>query len=283
MSYRQECVCCLSRENVPYLKGLRRCSVCSHTWADVNLSDDELRGLYSHNYFHGDEYADYEKELPALKKNFQRYVQKLTQHHTQGERLLEIGSAYGFFLDIAREKYQVCGIDISEYAVRYAIEKLGLDVRCGDYLGAPPPEKPYDIICMWDTIEHLREPDLYLQKAVREIRTGGTLALSTGDIGSFLARIRGSKWRLIHPPTHLHFFCDKSIRTLLERVGFANIQIYHPIFWRNMDSTICRIFKYPAGRWTDKIYETLSAVKIINFAFPINTWDLMTVYATRKS
>ena len=59
---------------------------------------------------------------------------------------------------------------------------------------------------MWDTIEHLKRPDLFVQKAAADLRPGGLIALTTGDIGSLNARLRGARWRMIHPPTHLHYF-----------------------------------------------------------------------------
>ena len=59
-------------------------------------------------------------------------------------------------------------------------------------------------MCLWDTIEHLAEPEAYLEKIAKSLPVGGWLFLTTGDIGSPMARARGSRWRMIHPPTHLY-------------------------------------------------------------------------------
>lgn len=282
MTSRQTCVCCRSREHVPHLKGLRRCLQCAHVWADMEVSDEEFRELYSEKYFHGAEYMDYEKERSALCWNFKSRIRELRKCHPDGGKLFEIGSAYGFFLEVAKEFFQVTGCDISGHAARYAREKFGLDVQEAEYLSIPARENEYDIICMWDTIEHLGAPDLYIEKAAIEIKKGGTLAISTGDISSLYARIWGRKWRLIHPPTHLHYFTPKSLGTLFKRMGFVEIKISHPPFWRSLDATVRYLFSYPSGKWTDKIYATLKSAHLLNFNFPMNAWDIMTVYAKRS-
>ena len=56
------------------------------------------------------------------------------------------------------------GIDIADDAVKYASEELSLEAYAGDYL-AFQDKDVYDIICMWDTIEHLSAPDKYIEKA----------------------------------------------------------------------------------------------------------------------
>jgi len=287
------CICCGGAESEPHLRGLRRCPRCTHVWADMRLSPAELRELYSANYFQGAEYLDYKMEARALRHNFRPRARELAamsraaarenQRPASRPRLWEIGCAYGFFLDAARDLFDAAGCDISEHAVRHARETLGLDARAGDYLEMPPPAEPFDAVCLWDTVEHLAEPHRYLRKAASELRPGGMLALSTGDIGSWMARRRGERWRLIHPPTHLHYFTARSITPLLEGpgMGLRVERIFHPAFWRSADAVAFRLLGFPADRWSAPLYRALKAAHLLSFAFPVNTGDLMTVYARR--
>ena len=75
------------------------------------------------------------------------------------------------------------GIDISEDAIAYARQHLGVEARSAEFLTdhflVPP-----DLICLWDTIEHLSRPDLYLQKIADSLPRKGLLALTTGDLDS---------------------------------------------------------------------------------------------------
>jgi len=243
----------------------------------MNLSDEELRALYSENYFLGEEYLDYEKEAPALRKNFRLRLRELTAR-AHGGKLWEIGSAYGNFLKEAEKHYSVAGCDISEHAAARAREVFGQNVTCGDYLTLDIPMEQ-DVVCLWDTIEHLAAPAPYLARAAEQLKPGGVLALSTGDIGAWLARFRGEKWRLIHPPTHLHYFTAQSILTLLERLGFVEIEVRYYAFWRSADAVAFRLLGHPPDCVTAGLYRAINQAGLLNFSFPVNTFDLMTVYA----
>ena len=151
---------------------------------------------------------------------------------------------------------------------------------CGDYLTLKTP-KEQDVVCLWDTVEHLAAPHLYLAHAAEQLRTDGVLALSTGDISAWMARFRGEKWRLIHPPTHLHYFTAHSMRTLLSKLGFVDIEVNYYPFWRSADAVAYRLLGYPEDRWTAPLYRVLRKTPFLNFTFPVNTRDLMTVYARK--
>ena len=275
-----ECICCERPGLQAHLRGLLRCPRCGHVRADLELSSEELRKLYSAEYFKGAEYRDYERERPALRRNFRRALRDLTAAHPPGARLWEVGAAYGYFLHEAAGHFQVAGCDISEAAARAARERLGLDVHCMDYLGKEPGD-PYDVVCLWDTVEHLAEPGRFLAKAAAELRPGGTLALTTGDIGSLHAWLRGPRWRLIHPPTHLHYFTAKSIRRLLERLGFDHIRIRHRSFWRSADAAAYALLCRTDSPRCRRLYKHLDRLGVLRFSFPLNLYDLMTVYARR--
>lgn len=211
----------------PKLPGLLQCADCQFITADAHLSDDELASLYAEDYFHGDEYADYVSEGPELRANFLKRLEVVLALQPEQERgrLYEVGAAYGFFLDEVRSRYRhVAGIDISEDAAKFARDTLGVDVVAGDYLKVEFDE-PLDIVCLWDTVEHLAHPGDFLLKAGRDVRPGGLVALTTGDIDSLNARLRGRRWRMIHPPTHLHYFSRRTITKLLDRAGFDVVHL----------------------------------------------------------
>jgi len=192
----------------------------------------------------------------------------------RGGKLFEIGCAYGYFLDLARCHYDASGIDICEAAVRYATTKLGVDAICGDLLELPDAHhSDIDLICMWDVIEHLERPDQYLEAARQRLKPGGVLALTTGDISSLVARVRGRHWRLICPPHHLHYFSVRTLRKLLSRVGFDVVHISHPRFARTFKSAVGLSFSSPFVR------SALTLGGKLDFSFSLNTFDLMFVIA----
>jgi hypothetical protein len=78
---------------------------------------------------------------------------------------------------------------------------------------------------MWDVIEHLDRPDLVLANLRRHLDAQGRLVLSTGDYGSLLRRLMGTRWRLFADPTHLFFFDEHTLRRLLVAAGFEVLSV----------------------------------------------------------
>ena len=234
MSEANACLACGAERDAPAwpdLAGCRRCGLMSVI--DIP-SAEALTSLYGDRYFHGDEYADYLREEPHLRSNFRARLRTLVRHAAARNRLLEVGCAYGFFFDEAHAAYErVVGIDVAAHAVAHARTHVGVKAHAGDYL-AFDPGAPQDAVVMWDTIEHLGEPDAVIRKAARDLHPGGLLAFTTGDAASVVARLRGPAWRLYHPPTHLHYFTPRSVHALLPRVGIDVVSITYPAITRSL-------------------------------------------------
>ena len=129
-----------------------------------------------------------------------------------------------------------------------------MDARDADHL-AFRVDGPVDVIAMWDTIEHLRRPDLFIEKAARDLKPGGLLAITTGAIASLNPRRRGRRWRMIHPPTHLHYFSVETMRQLLRAHGFDVVHVSHPGNSRKLRSVLHFIMVLQANR--PGLYEKL--------------------------
>ncbi len=264
--------------------GLLRCPRCGFLTADVALRDDELAELYGTDYFHGREYADYVAEQDELRLNFRRRLATLLPLlpvAPVAATLYEVGCAYGFFLCEARRYVaSVSGIDIAPEATRYARDTLGLDVVTGDYLHHRT-DGPVDAVCLWDTVEHLRDPHLYVRKAAADLRPGGLLALTTGDVDSLNARLRGRRWRMVHPPTHLHYFSRRTIGRLLDDAGFDVVHVEHPGNARTVRSIAFGVIALRAGR--KGLYESLHRrLPVMDKAVTLNLRDIMYVIGRRR-
>jgi len=264
------------------LPGLNECSVCGFVTADLALSNEELGALYGADYFHGDEYADYVAEGPELRENFRRRIETLLRYQPANERrrLFEIGAAYGFFLDEVSSSYEhVAGIDISEAAAEFARTDLGVDVVAADYLKKVLPEQ-VDALCMWDTIEHLRAPREFIEKASRDVRTGGLLALTTGDIDSLNARLRGRRWRMIHPPTHLHYFSSRTLVRLLDSTGFDVVHLETAGNTRSIRGILYAILVLRGGR--HGLFDKVKTLPGLGKSITLDLRDIVYIIARRR-
>jgi 2-polyprenyl-3-methyl-5-hydroxy-6-metoxy-1,4-benzoquinol methylase len=276
------CLVCGGTYRRSRLPGLFQCDACGFVSADLDIPDHQLRALYGPDYFHGHEYLDYVAEEESLRLNFRNRIETLrafVPNWSQAD-VFEIGCAYGFFLsEIENEVGSASGIDISAEAVRFACEDRGVHALQHDYLALDLGRK-VDAIVMWDTIEHLKRPDLFIAKAARDLKRGGVIALTTGDIGSLNARLRGRRWRMIHPPTHMHYFSVATVSKLLERQGFDIVHLSHPGNSRRLKSMLYFILVLQMKR--PEIYAMLKSWWLFDFPVTLNLFDIMYIIARRR-
>ena len=203
---RRGCPLCLNEDvTAATIPNLQQCRACGFVFFPVQNAA-ALLDLYDEDYFSGPEYPDYLGQQPALRRSMRRHLRQMGTVHRLGGSLLEVGSAYGFFLDEARAHFDRCSDRHLRIADDISREWLRLDVRLGDVVTHDFAEQRFDAICLWDTIEHVADPRAVVERCVRLLSADGALFLTTGDIGLLNARLRGRSWRQIDPPTHVSYF-----------------------------------------------------------------------------
>src|SRR6185295_20307060 len=235
------CAVCGGADARPFWGALLvQCSACSLVRAADRFFAIDPERLYDAGYFTGAEYVDYRGDRRAAATNARRRIRVLLRLAPAARTLFEIGAAYGYFLAAAARYWSSSGIEVSAHA---ASEAARLGVRCmpGDYALADPPRTAPDLVCLWDTIEHLADPRGVLEKVAVEIAPGGLVAISTGDIGAWLPRFQRARWRQIHPPTHLWYFSADTLTQLLQNLGFRVLFVTHPPFYRSLRLCVPRL------------------------------------------
>ena len=139
-------------------------------------------------------------------------------------KLLDYGCGLGFFLDAAYEDgFDVEGLEFNRHAIEYINKRYRYDVFSPDDFR---PSEPYDVITMFDVVEHLREPFQVIDDLHGMLRDQGVLVMSTADATSWVSRLMGKRledFRRIRE--HLFFFDRTNLSAILEKHGFEVLRV----------------------------------------------------------
>lgn len=226
----RECAVCQGTAHAPVLPGVResrfavlRCQGCGLEFLDPLPTWEEIQAIYTSDYYKSWDMAQGE-QLPvaAMKKNTFRHRFEQIRKVIPSGRVLDVGTASGFFLDVAREfGYDPYGVEVSEYAGGIAREKFGADhIHIGVLETAPFPDGFFDVIAMSDLIEHVQDPAGVLRVSHRLLKPDGRLMIVTPDTGTLTRRLMGTRWTH-YKLEHLHYFDRNSLGQLAAKTGFA--------------------------------------------------------------
>lgn len=145
----------------------------------------------------------------------------------QNLSILDIGCGYGMHLALAAEQGWKCfGVEVSEHARQVAQQRLAGSAYIVESVEDIIPHE-FDLILMLDVIEHLPSPYplLYSLFSMGAITQKTQLVITTPNAGSDEARKNPAKWSYRHPPSHLVYYSDRSLRFLLEKLHLRDVLV----------------------------------------------------------
>ncbi len=189
-----------------------------------------VQKFYSQEYFTGDPtrgaYFDYKRDKPYIVRNMKKVLTKI-KLYKRGGRLLDVGCAMGFFVELALDAgFDAYGIDPSHYAISNRAENLNGRLQMGTVDTIRFAAKSFDVITMLDVIEHLPDPRRVLKKALTLLKDDGIVVIATGDTDSVYAKIFKRRWTFYNPPQHLHFFSRRIFLKFLLETGFKPLTTF---------------------------------------------------------
>jgi len=201
----------------------RQCHRCGLIWVTPQLTDHSVARIYERGF---------ESKLDTRSPNpqtdvFKPYLQEF-EPYRRTNRLLDVGCFTGEFLLAARNRgWEVEGVEISEAAAKYAWDHHNLLVHVhniNDGLG-PLRKQGYDVVTLFDVIEHVEDPPAFLRQIIGLLRPGGLLFADTPNFDSAVRLLLGKEWSVFFP-WHRYYFTHRTSRTMLAGVGFSDIKIF---------------------------------------------------------
>jgi len=199
---------------------VRRCGRCGFGFTESRLTEEELSKIYATLDERVYESEDYGRWITAG-----RHLRVVHRYKLPPGRLLDVGCASGRFLSIAAQNgWKVAGVEPSEPFYRRARLLLAdrAELLQCTLQEASLKTAPFDVITMWDVLEHVPDPVGLLVLTRSLLKDGGRLFVNVPNLDSAIAKALGKHWPMLLPE-HLNYFNRKSLRFCAERAGLRTI------------------------------------------------------------
>ena len=255
-----------------------RCNICGLVYANPRWHTSVISESYSvvedHLYI-----EEREGRVLTFRRNLAPF-EKIVAQNTQTRRLLDVGCHIGVMVELAQERgWEAWGVEPSSWASEHARAR-GLHVITGSLGEVEVPENYFDLVTMWDVIEHLSDPTAEIRNVYRVSKPGGVFAIHTINIESWFARLLGKRWPWLME-MHLYFFSPRTLSKMLEQSGYEVIHWSSQGRYLRLGYFITRLEPY-----SKPIYKILNAITTKmnwnSIPIPVNFGDLFTLFARKK-
>ena len=171
--------------------------------------------------------AGYTVKAATKLQRARRRVRRLAREYAARGRWLDVGCSAGFVVKAALEVgFDAHGVDIEAAAIDYGRQSLGLShLACGVLDEQRYPDAHFNIITVYDVIEHVPDLNAFVRELARLLAPGGVIEIGTPDIGHWRVPRRLQDWHELKPSEHLYYFDRATLSQLLARHGLKVVRV----------------------------------------------------------
>ncbi len=206
---------------------LVRCRQCGLMYINPRPSPEEIGRYYPEDY-HAyqvggrSRWARWDRAY-GIRKRCRAVISRAS---VRGGRILDVGCSTGEFLEAMRAYgWEAYGVEIDQAAAAYARSQRGLEVFTGTLLEAQYPNAFFDVVTLWNVLEHLHYPRATLSKIALILRPGGMLVVSVPNPESIEAKLFGRYWAGLDAPRHLYIYSRHVLERMLNLTGFTTREV----------------------------------------------------------
>ncbi len=231
---------------------LYQCDNCGLVFFLPYPTEAELDEFYNNHYHDVRAYDGVSNKAgDQRKKMYVLDVAELESTIPVGGKFLDVGCAEGVFLTYLNSKWDKYGIDISREAAAKAAEKPGIKASAKDI--ADVEDNFYDVIHLRGVFEHILYPDQFFKTALKKLKTGGHLVISTTpNAAGIVPRIFRGRYKLVFPNEHVNYFSPQTIGVLAQNNNLSVSKITYPYFGTPYASFFKDLINIPVNYLTGK-------------------------------
>jgi 2-polyprenyl-3-methyl-5-hydroxy-6-metoxy-1,4-benzoquinol methylase len=208
---------------------LGQCKNCKLIFCLTIYSQDQFIAVYDELYnkenaiYRNHAIIEYAMLLENKKIKVGYHRSRLLKKHVfngKCESVLEIGSGIGLIGSYIRnenEKIKYLGIEIDKESYEKS-QYLKLNTINDDFTAIDAIEESFDVIMLWEVIEHLQDLKLFLDLAYKRLNKNGKIILSTPNYNKIYNYPKREENAIFQdePPIHLNFFTKENITAIFE-------------------------------------------------------------------
>lgn len=197
-------------------------------YANNRLDESRENFLFKDN----PEFKDFERLALRFKAYAEYPAEKLMATVQKSDKILEIGSGYGWLIEYMRGKgYSMDGVEIDDKKREHFHSRTGSELfsfnfmfdssATNNYADLPK----YDVLAMFHTLEHISEPVLFIQRAMQLLKPGGKVYVEVPNLNDFLKDIVDVYDNFHFQAVHLQYFAPDTLKRCLELAGCSDVSI----------------------------------------------------------
>jgi 2-polyprenyl-3-methyl-5-hydroxy-6-metoxy-1,4-benzoquinol methylase len=195
---------------------IQQCGSCSVAFTDPMPGD--LGRYYPSTY------RDYKPlVLNTLSAFYRIRARQWSQSFPKPGEALEVGCGPGIMLNVLQELgWKVTGLERTEEAAAIGRRLFGVNVLAAEVEDLPPTRQ-YDLIILFQVLEHMPNPVAIVSECARRLKPGGKIIISVPNFASWQSHFGKAAWLHLDVPRHLFHFSARSLEILLKRAGLSNV------------------------------------------------------------
>ena len=197
------------------------CEAVSPNISHVNETEF-IDSIYNKPNYTKKEFLDIYKNYNYRKKKFgkERFGYTIKRLGlSKKSKVLDLGCGFGYYLKYLKSKGVHCkGIEPAKNIADFCRKELKIDVYSTKL--EDEKDKSYDLITLFDVIEHLKDPIDYFKKIKKKLKKNKYCVIYTPNIHSLSYALMGSDQNTMLPFEHVCFFNLKSLKYLVRQTKF---------------------------------------------------------------